>query len=90
MINIRSSWHRFDGRKVRHPVLRVVFALLGVVLLGSLLVLGLLAGTVMIVFGLLRRALSRQPVVASAGTVSGTVIDGEYRVVNPVKVSLAR
>lgn len=86
MIRMHSSWHRFDGRKIRHPVLRVVFALLGVALLGTLLVFGLLAGVAMIVFGLLRRALSRRPVAAP----TGTVIDGEYRVVRNAKPSLAR
>jgi len=90
MISIHSSWHRFDGRKVRHPLLRVLCALLGVVLLGVLLALGLIAGLVMISFGLLRRALTRRPVVASASTGSGAVIDGEYRVVHHAKASLAR
>ena len=37
MIRMHSSWRLFDGRKIRHPVLRVILALVGVALLGVLL-----------------------------------------------------
>lgn len=95
MIRMHSSWHRFDGRKFRHPVLRVAFALVGVAVLGTLLALGLLAGLAMILFGMLGRALARRPATATPGTGAGAagageVIDGEFRVVERGKASLAR
>lgn len=92
MIRMHSSWHRFDGRKFRHPVLRVAFALVGVAVLGTLLALGLLAGLAMILFGMLGRALARRPAAATPGTGAGAgeVIDGEFRVIERGKASLAR
>lgn len=89
MIRMHSSWRLFAGRKIRHPVFRVVLALIGIALLGMLLVLGLIAGLGMILFGLLRRALSRRT-VTGAPAAAGNVIDGEYHVVNNTKASLAR
>lgn len=92
MIRMHSSWHRFDGRKFRHPVLRVAFALVGVAVLGALLALGLLAGLAMILFGMLGRALARRPAAATPGASAGAgeVIDGEFRVIERGKASLAR
>lgn len=92
MIRMHSSWHRFDGRKFRHPVLRAAFALVGVAVLGALLALGLLAGLAMILFGMLGRALARRPATATtgAGAGAGEVIDGEFRVIERGKASLAR
>lgn len=84
MIRIQTL---FPSRALRNPVVRVVLALLGLALLSVLLVFGVVVGTLMIVIGLLRRALSHK---APTTRTTGNVIDGEYRVVGDGKASLAR
>src|SRR3546814_18524627 len=78
---------RSPSRPLRNPVVRVRLAMLGLALLSVLLVCGVVAGTLMIAVGLLRRALSHK---APAAHSTGNVIDGEYRVVGDGKASLAR
>src|SRR3546814_8360829 len=73
MIRIQSL---FPSRALRNPVVRVLLAMLGLALLSVLLVFGVVAGTLMIAVGLLRRALSHK---APAAHSTGNVIDGEYR-----------
>lgn len=92
----RSLHARFDAtglgaafapRKPRHPLLRIGFGLLGVVLLAALLVVGLVVGTAMIAFGLLRRLLARRDDRAVSGA---RVVDGEYRVLRKPVLPLTR
>lgn len=92
----RSLHARFDAtglgaafapRKPRHPLLRIGFGLLGVVLLAALLVVGLVVGTAMIAFGLLRRLPARRDDRAVSGT---RVVDGEYRVLRKPALPLTR
>ena len=90
MIRTRTLWRHLDGRNIRHPVLRVMFALIGVALLGMLLVMGVAVGLAMILFGLLQRTLGRRPTTSAPQAGAGTVIDGEFRVVDRNKASLAR
>lgn len=73
-----SLRNAFSPRKPRHPLLRVMLGLLGVALLLVLLAVGLVAGTAMLAFGLLRRLLGRG---GKPAAVEGHVVDGEYRVV---------
>ncbi|TDK27246.1 hypothetical protein E2F46_03315 [Luteimonas aestuarii] len=69
----------FAPRKPRNPLLRVAFGLLGVALLLVLLVVGLVVGTLMIGFALLRRLLGRS---ARPGAIKrDDAFDAEYRVV---------
>lgn len=84
MIRIQTL---FSSRALRNPVVRVLLAMLGLALLSVVLVFGVVVGTLMIGFGLLRRALSHKP---PATRNAGNVIDGEYRVVGDGKASLAR
>lgn len=82
--------HTFSpSRALRNPVVRVLLALLGLALLSVVLVFGVVVGTLMIAFGLLRRVLSHKT-PAAPGAGAGNVIDGEYRVVGDRKASLAR
>lgn len=76
-----------SSRALRNPVVRVLLALLGLALLSVVLVFGVVVGTLMIAFGLLRRVLSHKTPAAPG---AGNVIDGEYRVVGDGKASLAR
>ncbi len=64
----------FAPRKPRHPLLRIALGLAGVVVLAVLLVVALLVGGAMLVFGLLGRRRAPAPVDAR-------VVEGEYRVV---------
>src|SRR3546814_1216624 len=70
MIRIQSL---FPSRALRNPVVRVLLAMLGLALLSVLLVFGVVAGTLMIAVGLLRRALSHN---APAAHSTGNVIAG--------------
>lgn len=90
MINrtFRSVHARFDAsqlgalfapRKPRHPLARVAVGLLGLALLAVLLVVGVVVGTAMLAFGLVRRALVRRP---ARPVRQGNVVDAEYRVVD--------
>jgi len=77
----------YSPSKPRHPLLRLVLGLLGLVLLAVLVVVGLFVGLGMLMFAAVRRML-RAPVVAPQQVDS--VIDGEYSVVDkrPVTLSL--
>ncbi len=68
----------FSPRKPRNVLLRVLLGLLGIALLVVLLAIGLVVGTLMLAFGLLRRLLGKRTRVQVA---DGNVMDGEYRVV---------
>ncbi|TDK33846.1 hypothetical protein [Luteimonas terrae] len=67
----------FAPRKPRHPLLRIALGLVGVAMLAVLLVAGVFIGAAMIMFGLARRLLVRQP----AAPRDGRIVDAEYRVV---------
>lgn len=67
----------FAPRKPRHPLLRVGLGLVGVAMLAVLLVVGLFVGAAMILFGITRRLLVRQP----APRRDTRIVDAEYRVV---------
>ena len=68
----------FAPRKPRHPLMRVLVGLLGLVVLALLLVVGVFVGATMLVGGLLLRLLRQRgkPVAPQA-----RVVDAEYRVV---------
>jgi uncharacterized protein (DUF58 family) len=73
--------------KPRHPLLRLLLGMLGLVLLAVLVVVGLFVGLGMLLFAALRRML-RAPTAPSAQVES--VIEGEYSVVDkrPATLSL--
>jgi hypothetical protein len=68
----------FAPRKPRHALMRVVFGLLGLVLLALLLVVGVVVGAAMLAGGLLVRLLRQR---GKPITADKRVVDGEYRVV---------
>ncbi|MGI8560494.1 MAG: hypothetical protein ACR2J7_03470 [Luteimonas sp.] len=95
--SFRSLHARFDAtglgaafapRKPRHPLLRLGFGLVGLVLLALLLVLGLVVGTAMLAGGLVRRLLTRGPVARVAP--DARVVEGEYRVLRKPVLPLTR
>jgi hypothetical protein len=77
----------YTPSKPRHPLLRLVLGLLGLVVLAVLVVVGLFVGLGMLLFAAVRRML-RAP--AAAPQRVEAVIDGEYSVVDkrPVTLSL--
>jgi len=87
-VHVFRSFHsRFSGaglsamfapRKPRHPLLRALLGVVGVVVLAGLLVVGLFVGVAMLAGGLVMRLLRQRgkPVAQDA-----RVVDGEYRVV---------
>lgn len=82
---IRIALHRNSHR--RHPLARILFAALGLVLLGVLSVFALLIGGAVLGGWLLRRYVrslrGECPTVAPQGATA--VIDGEFRVVAPAR-----
>lgn len=78
----------FTPSKPRHPLLRLVFGLFGLVLLALLVVFGLFIGIGMLLFAAVRRMLRGAPAAASPGRVEG-VIDGEFAVVEKNRASLS-
>jgi len=68
----------FAPRKPRHPATRLLFGLLGLVVLALLLVVGLFVGAAMLVGGVLVRLLRQRGKPMAARK---RVVDGEYRVV---------
>ena len=79
----------YQPSKPRHPLLRLVLGLLGLMLLAVLVVVGLFVGLGMLLFAAFRRML-RAPVAAEASRVEESVIEGEYSVVDkrPATLSL--
>jgi hypothetical protein len=78
----------FTPSKPRHPLLRLIFGLFGLVLLALLVVFGLFIGIGMLLFTALRRLLRGAPAVA--GTVgSEDVINGEFAVVEKNRATLS-
>lgn len=71
----------FAPRKPRHPLVRLLFGLAGIALLAVLLVFGVVIGAAMLAVGLVMRLLGRRP-AASVARDQGTVLDGDYRVVD--------
>ena len=81
----------YQPSKPRHPLLRLVFGLLGLVLLAVLVVVGLFVGLGMLLFAAFRRMLrGASAAPATAPRVEENVIDGEYSVVDkrPATLSL--
>lgn len=85
MPGIFARLHRLRPSRPRHPLLRIGFALLGVVLLLVLLVFGVFIGLGMLAFRLGQRFLASRRAAAPKA-----VLDGEYRVVNPRAVPQSR
>ena len=79
----------YQPSKPRHPLLRLVFGLLGLVLLAVLVVVGLFVGLGMLLFAAFRRML-RAPAAPAPRKVEESVIEGEYSVVEkrPATLSL--
>lgn len=80
---------RFDSfgnvaRKPRSPLLRVLFGVVGLVLLSLLLFFGLFVGLAMLATGLAWRLLHRSQRHRSeaARTGDGHIVDAEYRVID--------
>ena len=74
--------------KPRSPLMRLLFGLLGLLLLAFLLVFGIFIGAAMLLFAAGRRLLaSRKP--ATVTSQANDVIDAEYRVVskNPISIN---
>src|SRR3546814_17327333 len=88
-VHVFRSFHsRFSGaglsamfapRKPRHPLLRALLGVVGVLLLVGLLVVGLFVGVAMLTGGLVMRLLRQRgkPMARAPGGV-----EGEYRVVD--------
>lgn len=92
MSAMRIFVHRFlsfTPSKPRHPLLRLVLGLLGLVLLALLVVGGLFVGLGMLMFAATRRLL-RPPQAANAAPahIEG-VIDGEFSVIDKNRASLS-
>ncbi|CAN5116630.1 hypothetical protein BH11PSE14_BH11PSE14_11000 [soil metagenome] len=73
--------------KPRHPLLRVLIGLLGLVLLAGLVVVGLFVGLGMLLFAAARRMLSAPAPIAHVAT-GERVIDGEYAVIQKPRTQL--
>lgn len=79
----------FTPSKPRHPLLRLVFGLFGLVLLALLVVFGLFIGIGMLLFAAARRMLRGGPVASGASRVEAGAIDGEFAVVEKNRASLS-
>src|SRR3546814_11063426 len=87
-VHVFRSFHsRFSGaglsamfapRKPRHPLLRALLGVVGVLLLVGLLVVGLFVGVAMLTGGLVMRLLRQR---GKPMAQDPRVVDGEYRVV---------
>jgi hypothetical protein len=85
MPGIFARLHRLRPTRPRHPLLRIGFALLGVALLLVLLVGGVFVGLGMLAFRAAQRLMR-----ARRAKPAPTVLDAEYRVVDPRAVTQAR
>lgn len=79
MISFFARLHRLRPSRPRHPLLRVVFALLGLGLVVVLVVGGVFVGLGMLAFRGARRLMGAR----KAAAPQGKVLDAEYRVVEP-------
>jgi hypothetical protein len=77
--------YRMRPCKPRNPLLRIACGVIGVALLAVLVVLGLFVGVGMLTFAALRRMLRPRPAVPMPPE---HVLEGEYSVVTPTRVSL--
>jgi hypothetical protein len=68
----------------RHPLLKLVCGVVGIALLAVLVVIGLFVGLGMLLFAATRRML--RP--AAAPAAAPQVIEGEYSVVSPARMSM--
>lgn len=71
----------FTPRKPRHPLLRFLFGVTGIALLAVLLVCGVVVGAAMLAAGLAMRLLGGNR-SRPGNAARGTVLDGDYRVVD--------
>lgn len=72
----------FAPRKPRHPLVRLLFGLAGVALLAVLLVFGVVIGAAMLAAGMAMRLLGKRNASVGQGSQRGTVLDGDYHVVD--------
>lgn len=79
----------FAPRKPRHPLLRIVAGLAGLVVLGLMLVAGLFVGTAMLLVGLGMR-LARGRTRPARTTRDPNVVEGEYRIVGKAGLPIPR
>ena len=74
--------------KPRHPLLRLLFGVVGLALLAVLVVVGLFVGLGMLLFAAVRRML-RAPATTRPAQLD-TVIDGEFSVIQKRRIPLAQ
>ena len=79
----------FAPRKPRTPLLRLLFGLVGVVLLAILVFFGIFIGAAMLGVGLAWRHLHRRG-QRQADAASDRIVDAEYRVVDKPRLPLPR
>ena len=81
--------HRFftyTPSKPRHPLLRLLLGLVGLVVLAGLVVVGLFVGLGMLMFAAARRMLRKND--AAPAVADTRVIDGQYTVIDKREASL--
>jgi hypothetical protein len=77
----------FAPRKPRHRVLRVVLGLIGLTLLAVLVMFGLFVGAAMIVAGVVYKLWKHRGKHAlNKNAARSRVLDGEYRIVDPLSL----
>jgi hypothetical protein len=92
MSAMRIFVHRFftfTPSKPRHPLLRLVLGLLGLVLLAVLVVGGLFVGLGMLMFAAARRVLRAPRASAAPPAHLEGVIDGEFSVIDKNRATLS-
>ncbi|MFN3964994.1 hypothetical protein [Silanimonas lenta] len=81
-----ARFHRFRPSRPRHPLLRLLLAVLGIALLMLLVLGGVLVGLGMLAFRAMQSLLRRR----AAAKPAGSVLEGEYRVVEARSLPQAR
>lgn len=76
----------FEPRKPRHRLARVALGLVGLALLALLVMFGLFVGAAMIAGGIVYRLLKPRRKPVPGGRARSRVLEGEYRVVDPVSL----
>lgn len=71
----------FAPRKPRHPLLRVAFGLLGLVLLALLIVVGVFVGAAMVIGGVMLRLVRPPRPARQSAQPRVAAVDAEYRIV---------